>query len=467
MKIRLYNTLTRRKEVFKPLHKGDVGLYTCGPTVYNYAHIGNLRTYIFEDVLRRTLAHAGYRVRHVMNMTDVEDKIIRDAKSAGKTIFEFTKPYEKAFLQDLAKLGIESAWKYPRATAHIPEMIELIKVLLKKGFAYEADGAVYFDISKFKPYGRLSRLKKRTLKAGSRVLTDEYAKTNAQDFALWKATQPDEPSWQAPFGEGRPGWHIECSAMAMKYLGATLDIHAGGVDLIFPHHENEIAQSEAATGKPFARFFAEGEHLLVDGKKMSKSLGNFLTLRDFEEKNLDPLAFRYLVLTAHYRTKLNFTWKSQDAAAQSLLRLREFVRMLDDMRERAKKGRKTVALAPYEKRFSDAITDDLGTARALAVLWDLVGAYHKNPEHFDAKAVRRLINDFDGVLGLALSGITKEKIPAGIRKLARERDAARAERDFARADRIREAIRDAGYEIEDTPAGANLKKIGYSSTERL
>ncbi|MBI2053502.1 MAG: cysteine--tRNA ligase [Candidatus Sungbacteria bacterium] len=459
MKIRLYNTLTRRKEVFKPVRKNKVGLYTCGPTVYNYAHIGNLRTYIFEDVLRRTLEHAGYRVRHVMNMTDVEDKIIRDAKSAGKTIFEFTRSYERAFLDDLAKLGVQPAWKYPRATAHIPEMIELIKVLLKKGFAYEADGAVYFDISKFKSYGRLSRLKKRTLKAGARVISDEYAKTNAQDFALWKSAQPDEPSWSAPFGEGRPGWHIECSAMAMKYLGTTLDIHAGGVDLVFPHHENEIAQSEAATGKPFARFFAEGEHLLVDGKKMSKSLGNFLTLRDFEAKGLDPLAFRYLILTAHYRAKLNFTWKSQDAATQSFLRLREFVRMLDDAREGAKKGGKTVTLAPYEKRFSDTITDDLGTARALAVLWDLVGAYRKNPEHFDAKAVRRLINDFDGVLGLALSGITKEKIPAAIHKLARERDAARAGRDFARADRLRSAIRDAGYEIEDTPAGANLKKI--------
>ena len=302
MNLKLFNTLSRKKEVFKPLRTERVGLYTCGPTVYNYAHIGNLRTYIFEDILRRTLAYGGYKVRHVMNITDVEDKIIRDSQKSGKNIFEFTAPYERAFLEDLEKLGIARAWKYPKATAHVPEMIRLIQTLLKKGLAYQTEGSVYFDISKFRNYGRLSRLKKRGLKSGARVSADEYAKDDAQDFALWKAAVPGEPAWQTPFGEGRPGWHIECSAMAMRYLGATLDIHAGGVDLIFPHHENEIAQSEGATGKPFARFFIEGEHLLVDGQKMSKSLGNVFTLRDIETRHVNPLAFRYLTLTAHYRS---------------------------------------------------------------------------------------------------------------------------------------------------------------------
>lgn len=467
-KITLYNTLTQKKDIFKPLRRGRVGLYTCGPTVYNYAHIGNLRTYIFEDVLRRTLAYAGYRVRHVMNMTDVEDKIIRDAKEAGKTIFEFTKPYKKAFLEDIAKLGIERAWKYPRATEHIPEMTALIALLLKKGLAYETDGSVYFDISKFKPYGRLSRLKKRALKTGARISADEYAKTDAQDFALWKAGTPDEPSWSSPFGDGRPGWHIECSAMAMKYLGTTLDIHAGGVDLIFPHHENEIAQSEGATGKTFVRYFVEGEHLLVDGKKMSKSLGNFLTLRDIEAKNSDPLAFRYLALTAHYRSRLNFTWESLAAAQHSLDRLYDFIHILlplspSRLSRISLNSGGLASIAKYLVAFERALSDDLNTPKALATVWDLVHAYRKNPERFDAKAVRRLISDFDRILGLGLAQVKKETIPARLRKLARERDDARGKHDWTRADKLRDEITSEGYETEDSPSGTKLKKISRSS----
>ena len=325
MAVKIYNHLSHKIETFEPLHPKRVGLYTCGPTVYNYAHIGNLRTYIFEDILRRALEYDGYKVKHIMNITDVEDKIIDAAKKTGKSIYEFTEPYEKAFYGDLEKLNIKKAYRYPKATANIAEMIKIISALLRKGLAYKADGSIYFDISKFKKYGRLSGVKSRELKTGARIDADEYAKETAEDFVLWKKAKAGEPWWQAPFGKGRPGWHIECSAMSMKYLGATFDIHAGAVDLIFPHHENEIAQSEGATGRLFVKYFIEGEHLLVDGEKMSKSLGNIFNLRDIEAKGFDPLAFRYLVLIAHYRSKLNFTWKSLEGAQNALDKLRESV----------------------------------------------------------------------------------------------------------------------------------------------
>lgn len=325
MALKLYNILTRKKQLFKPLKDKMVGLYACGPTVYNYAHIGNLRTYIFEDILKRALEFNGYEVKYVMNITDVEDKIIRDSKKAKKNILDFVKPYEKAFFEDLKKLNIEKAYKYPKATQHIKEMIKIISALLRRGLAYKVNNSIYFDIFKFKSYGKLSGLKSRELKVGTRVDVDEYGKADAEDFVLWKAAKADEPSWNAPFGKGRPGWHIECSAMSMKYLGETFDIHAGAVDLIFPHHENEIAQSEGVTGKPFVKYFIEGEHLLVDSKKMSKSFGNIHTLKNIEVKGFDPLAFRYLILTAHYRSKLNFTWKSLEAAQNALKKLRESV----------------------------------------------------------------------------------------------------------------------------------------------
>ena len=334
--MKLYNTLTHKKESFKPIHKNWVGLYTCGPTVYNYAHIGNLRTYIFQDILRRTLEYGGYKVKHVMNITDVEDKIIRDAARAGKTIFAFTKTYMKAFKDDLKMLNIEPAWKFPKATGHIKEMITLIQTLLKKKIAYVADGSVYFSIHKFKSYGRLSGLKKRMLKVGVRIEADEYTKDNVQDFVLWKGAKPGEPSWPAPFGKGRPGWHIECSAMAMKYLGKSFDLHTAAVDLIFPHHENEIAQSQGATGKLFVKYWLHGEYLLVDGAKMSKSLGNVFTIRDIEARGFDALAFRYLVLGAQYRSKLNFTWEALGGSEKTLEKLYAFVRELKSEKRKAK-----------------------------------------------------------------------------------------------------------------------------------
>ena len=323
--LKFFNTYSRKKEPFKPIKKGLAGLYACGPTVYNFAHIGNLRTYIFEDILRRTIESAGYKIKHVMNITDIDDKIIRDSAKAKQSIFEFTKRYEKAFFEDLNKLNIKKAQKYPKATEHIKEMVGLIKILLQKKIAYIANDGVYFDISKFKKYGRLSKLHLAPRELSSRISVDEYDKSDAQDFALWKFARGNESSWPAPFGVGRPGWHIECSAMSMKYLGKTFDIHAGGVDLIFPHHENEIAQSEGATGKKFVNYFLEGEHLLVGGEKMSKSLGNVFTLRDFETKKINPLVFRYFVLGAHYRSKLNFTWEALEGAEKALEKLYAFI----------------------------------------------------------------------------------------------------------------------------------------------
>lgn len=457
MRLYLYNSLTRKKELFKPIRKDWVGLYTCGPTVYNFVHIGNLRTYIFEDVLRRTLMYARFRVRHVMNITDVEDKIIREASAAGKNIKSYTAPYEKAFYDDVKKLNILRAWKYPKATQHIRDMISLITILLKKKRAYIADGSIYFDISRFSRYGRLSQVKKRSLKTGARVSADEYAKDEVRDFVLWKAEKPNEPSWSAPFGRGRPGWHIECSAMSMKYLDNTFDIHAGGVDLLFPHHENEIAQSEGATGKPFARFFIEGEHLLINHKKMSKSLGNMFTLQNIEDKKINPLAFRYLVLTAHYRTKLNFTWESLAAAEQSLKKLYEFVRHLLTETQTQDKEKKTKSSTIWKKKFDTAITDDLDTPRTLATVWNIVHEYYKNSSVYNPKEILKLLYEFDTILGLKLKNVTPEKIPQKIIHLAVRREEYRKEKKWREADTMRSEIEKQGWVLDDTPEGVKIK----------
>ncbi|OGD30815.1 cysteine--tRNA ligase [Candidatus Azambacteria bacterium RIFCSPHIGHO2_01_FULL_44_55] len=461
MPLKLYNHLTKKIETFKPIKSKIVGLYTCGPTVYNFAHIGNLRTYVFEDILRRTLEYNGYKINHVMNITDVEDKIIRNAGKAKKTIFEFVKPYESAFYNDLKKLNIEPATEYPKATAHIKEMVAIIKKLLDKKLAYKADGSIYFDISKFKKYGRLSGLKSRELKVGAlgrpaglaRVDVDEYAKGDAEDFVLWKAAKPGEPSWPAPFGAGRPGWHIECSAMSMKYLGPTFDIHGGAVDLIFPHHENEIAQSEGATGKPFVKYFVEGEHLLVDGEKMSKSLGNVYTLRDIEAKGFNPLAFRYLILTANYRSKLNFTWSSLTAAQNALENLRKAVL---SFKKPARPSDSNPRLAgELEKKFTGFVNDDLDTPKALAVLWEVIKS-----AWLDGGTKYGLIMDFDKVLRLNLSKIKIEKIKTtnGVSKLVEEREKYRKEKNFAKADEVRKKIEKLGWLIEDTSGGPKLKR---------
>jgi len=451
MALKLYNILTRKKQLFKPLKDKMVGLYACGPTVYNYAHIGNLRTYIFEDILKRALEFNGYEVKYVMNITDVEDKIIRDSKKAKKNILDFVKPYEKAFFEDLKKLNIEKAYKYPKATQHIKEMIKIISALLRRGLAYKVNNSIYFDIFKFKSYGKLSGLKSRELKVGARVDVDEYGKADAEDFVLWKAAKADEPSWNAPFGKGRPGWHIECSAMSMKYLGETFDIHAGAVDLIFPHHENEIAQSEGVTGKPFVKYFIEGEHLLVDSKKMSKSFGNIHTLKNIEVKGFDPLAFRYLILTAHYRSKLNFTWKSLEAAQNALKKLRESVLEIQ------KEAEKSIVLKndfnKYQDKFLSHVNNDLEMPCALALLWDIIKS-----EKLTAKTKYNLIIDFDKVFGLNLSKIKIEKIPPPVLKLVKEREKYRQEKNFTKSDELRQKIESLGWLVEDTIKGPKTKQ---------
>jgi len=461
MALKFYNFLTHKKEKFKSLRPKQAGFYACGPTVYNYAHIGNLRTYIFEDVLKRTLEYSGYKVKYVMNITDVEDKIIRDSKKAKKNISDFVKPYEKAFFEDLKKLNIEKAYKYPKATRHIREMTKIIEALLKKGSAYKINNSIYFDIFKFKSYGKLSGLKSRELKAGARVDVDEYDKADAEDFVLWKAAKAGEPSWNAPFGKGRPGWHIECSAMSMKYLGKTFDIHAGAVDLIFPHHENEIAQSEESTGKPFVKYFIEGEHLSVNGKKMSKSFGNVYTLRNIETEGFDPLAFRYLVLTAHYRSKLNFTWKSLASAQNALNNLCKAVANLKMEAQRKNNPKqhpnilKNVRMLEkgFIEEFKKFITNDLDIPKTLALLWKVVKS-----EKLNAKTKYKLIIDFDKVLGLNLSKVKTKEIPSSVLKLVKEREKYRKEKNFKKADEFRKKIESLGWLIEDTSQGPIIKK---------
>ncbi len=461
MPLKLFNTLSRKKQVFKPLRDKKVNLYTCGPTVYDFAHIGNLRTYIFEDILRRALKCNGYKVRQVMNITDVEDKIIKKARAEKKNIFAITKPYAKIFFDDLKKLNVEKVEFYPKATATIKEMTDLIAKLIKRKFAYQGqDGSIYFDIAKFKNYGKLSRLKKREIKIGARIAADEYNKKEARDFVLWKSCGTDaeenaelrriKATWNSPFGVGRPGWHIECSAMSMKYLGTTLDIHAGGVDLIFPHHENEIAQSEAATGKKFSRFWIHGEHLLVDGQKMSKSLGNIFTLRDLEKRNFNPLAFRYLILTSHYRSKLNFTWKSLEAAQNALNNLTDNLQPITYNKRQTTDDRK---FATYDKKFLTAINDDLNTPKAMAIVWQVV----KNV-HISSKTKKRFLIKVDKILGLGLNKIKPLEIPPKIAQLTAQREELRRNKQFMQSDALRKKIESLGYIIEDTAFGPEVRR---------
>ncbi|MBI5306700.1 cysteine--tRNA ligase [Candidatus Wolfebacteria bacterium] len=465
--LKLYNTLTRKKQIFKPIksknvprqRSGQVGIYTCGPTVYDFAHIGNLRTFIFEDILRRSLKYNGYKIKQAMNITDIDDKIIKKAEAENKPIGAITKFYTKFFLNDIKKLNIEKAEVYPKATAHIKEMIAMIKILLKNGFAYKGeDGSIYFDISKFKTYGKLSKLEKRELKTGARISADEYKKEEAQDFALWKAKKAGEPFWPASFGAGRPGWHIECSAMSAKHLGKTFDIHAGGVDLIFPHHENEIAQSEAAHGKKFANYWLHGEHLLVNNEKMSKSLGNIFTLREIEEKGFNPFAYRYLVLTTHYRSKMNFTWESLQAAANALNNLNNELRIMNyELPAKQKiKINNDKNLINYKKQFLFAINDDLNTPKTLAVVWEII----KN-KNLSNKIKKALILEFDKVLGLNLNKIKPvkiQKIPLKIKQMADERELLRQNKQFIPADLLRKKIEQLGYIVEDTAFGPKVQK---------
>lgn len=494
--MKLYNTLSRKLESIAPIEPGKIKLYTCGPTVYDFAHIGNLRTYVFEDVLRRALEVNNFAVNQVMNITDVDDKTIKASGGEQKKFKEITHEFEEAFFADLMKLNIKKAETITRATAYVEKMVEFVSDLLAKGYAYKGeDGSIYFSIDKFKDYGKLSHLNLDELKVGARVAQDEYSKENPADFALWKAWDEadgeivwDPSVWLgagSKLGRGRPGWHIECSTMSQDKLGETIDIHTGGVDNIFPHHENEIAQSEARTGKKFVNVWVHGEHLLVDGHKMAKSVGNFYKLSDIEAKGFSPLDFRYLCLQSHYRSKLNFTWEALTAAKNARLRL---LRIIEELKsgetQKLKNGRtdelknqeteepkkdhfndektsqnvistevekstnRSLDVARNDKldyltRFRNNISDDLNTPEALAVVWEMM-----RDEKTSNDEKLSVYNEMDNVLGL-YEDVIQDEIPEEIKKLAKEREEARAKKEYERADEIRSEIENHGYEVRD------------------
>lgn len=458
--LKFHNTLTRKKDEFKPIKKGTATMYSCGPTVYNFAHIGNFRAYIFEDQLRRYLIYKGFKVIQVKNLTDVDDKTIRDSQREGLSLDKFTEIYKKAFFDDNKTLNILPADFYPEATKTIPEMLELIQTLMDKGFAYKGeDGSVYFSINKFKDYGKLSKIPLDQQKAGARVKQDEYQKDNAADFALWKAWSEDDGdvSWESPFGKGRPGWHLECSAMSMKHLGETFDIHTGGIDLVFPHHEDEIAQSECATGKPFAKFWMHCEHLLVEGKKMSKSLGNFFTLRDILDQGYKPSAIRYELLSTHYRQQLNFTFESLKAAQASVDRLQEFVDKLKAIKDESGSDDPKKLIATATQGFEEAMDDDLNISIALSHIFNFLKEANKlRLNKSGAILCLEFMQRIDSVLGVM--NFKSEDVPAQIMKLVAKREEARKSKEWALADKLRDQVKDLGYIIQDGSDGPRITK---------
>ncbi|MFA4855924.1 MAG: cysteine--tRNA ligase [archaeon] len=459
--LRLYNTLSRKKEIFRPLRGKNVSMYTCGPTVYNAIHIGNLRSFLAEDILKRYLLYKGFKVKHVRNITDVEDKTIRDSQKEGISLKEFTERYTKSFFEDIESVRIMPADIYPRATEHVPEMVSLVKKLLKKGFAYRAeDGSIYFGIKKFKNYGKLAHIDFRKLKAGARVKQDEYEKGQAQDFALWKAWDEKDGNvfWETEIGKGRPGWHIECSAMSMKYLGNSFDIHGGGEDLIFPHHENEIAQSEAVTGKKFAKYWVHNAFLQVNGEKMSKSLGNFYTLRDLKDYN--PAAIRYLMISGSYRQPLNFTFEGLRAAQNSIDRLNELASKLLHA-DGKDTGLAQKAAARARKKFEAAMDDDLNTPLAFAALFEFARECNSildagKMDKKGAKAALDFLKNIDKVLAV-MDFEQKQAISREDLALIKEREKMRGEKKWAEADAVRKMLAEKGIILNDTPQGTRWR----------
>jgi len=461
--LRLTNTLTGKQEIFAPQDNETVRMYTCGPTVYDFVHIGNLRTYVFEDILRRHLA-SKWKIKHVINITDIDDKIIKRSIETGKDLKSYTAPYTAAFFEDCEKLRIQRPEVVTPATDYIPEMVDLVKRLLESSFAYQEGDSIYYRISRFPNYGRLSKLDRRELKVGARIDADEYEKEEPRDFVLWKAPKhPQEPRWDAPFGTGRPGWHLECSAMAMKHLGQTLDIHCGGVDNIFPHHENEIAQSEAVTGHPFARFWVHGEHLLVEGEKMAKSKGNFFTLRDLLEKGYDPLEIRYLLVSVRYRKQLNFTFEGLREAKGALEGIKSFVfRLHKSKLQRGSNPKVAAALKTAREQFEEALDDDLNTSAALGALFVLIGecnvalAVGELQEDDRAEIMKwfQLVDE-----RLAIIPSMERLVPSDdeIEALVARRNEARRNRDFAMADKLKKELLDRGVLIEDTREGTRWR----------
>jgi len=466
--LNLYNSESRKKEKILPREKNLIKIYTCGPTIYDFAHIGNFRTYVFEDLLRRTLRYFGYEVVQVMNLTDLDDKIIKYATEKKNSLHEYTEPYRQAFFEDLSSLNIQKAEYYPKATQYIEQMIDIIEVLLEKKIAYkDADGNIYFSINKFKSYGRLSHLDLKSLKHGAseRLFADEYNKEKASDFILWKifdSVRDGNISWNSPFGKGRPGWHIECSAMAIKLLGNTIDIHCGGVDNIFPHHENEIAQSESFTNEKFVLHWSHCEHLIVDGKKMSKSLGNFYTLRDLLKMGYNGKDVRYMLIHTHYRTQLNFTFDGLKASKASIQRIQDFVERLKVIKEEKSFNLIESILKREKSKFIEALADDLNISVALASLFDLIREINsliddKKISAHEAIQVLNYLKEIDQVLGFIFLDV-KESFPKIVEEALEKRIEARKNKNFKLADELRDFIFDQGYIIEDLPDGARLKK---------
>ncbi|WP_100934200.1 cysteine--tRNA ligase [Candidatus Chlamydia corallus] len=464
-----YNTASQKKEPFFPNHT-PVRLYTCGPTVYDYAHIGNFRTYVFEDVLKRTLLFFGYSVTHVMNITDVEDKTIAGACKKNISLQEYTEPYIEAFFEDLNTLNIAKADFYPHATHYIPQMIQAITNLLEQGIAYvgQEDPSIYFSLNRFPNYGKLSHLDLSSLRCSSRVSTDEYDKENPSDFVLWKAYNPERDGtiyWESPFGKGRPGWHLECSIMAMELLGDSLDIHVGGVDNIFPHHENEIAQSEALSGKPFVRYWLHSEHLLIDGKKMSKSLGNFFTLRDLLNQGFTGQEVRYMLLQSHYRMQLNFTEEALLSCRHALRRLKDFVSRLEDvpLSGESPLPKTLTSSNQFLSAFSGALANDLNVSTGFASLFDFVHEINSlidqgNFSKADSLYILEILKKVDSVLGV-LPLTTIVPIPATVMQLVAEREEARKAKNWAMADILRNEVLAAGFLIEDNKSGPKVKPL--------
>ncbi len=465
MALRFHNTLTNQLAVFTPMDGKTVRMYTCGPTVYNFVHIGNLRTFTFQDLLRRWLRYRGYKLKHVMNITDVEDKIIRGAMEKGVSIVEFTRPYEAAFLEDMDTLRMQRPEMLVRATEHIPEMVSAIQTLAERGFTYESDGSIYYRIAKFPEYGKLSHIDLTGNRAGARVDVDEYDKDDARDFVLWKLRKGEEPYWDTPLGQGRPGWHIECSAMAMKYLGDTLDIHTGGVDLAFPHHENEIAQSEGVTGKPFVRYWLHAEHLMVEGQKMSKSLGNFYTLRDLLAQGWAPEVIRYQLAQVPYRNKLNFTFDGLRAAATALERLRNYKLRLETAKFGDGANDSAIqATRKAHQAFDAALDDDLNTAGALGVVFEYVRDTNTMMDSGEflvgnVKPALDLLAHFDAVFQVMEPTVAQGAISdSEIQALVDERTAAKKAKNFKRSDEIRGLLLEKGVVLEDTKDGVRWKR---------